>query len=235
MKTSGSRILFVSALAALNLWAGVPGKHKTPEPSPLDRYIQDATSRSPAEAPASTAGSTWLPGSRLADLGSDLRASQVDDLVTILVSERASAVSQGTTKTSRQSNAKASVAALAGPTKATGALANLAGVNTQTQINGTGATSRDTTLTTTLAARVTRVLPNGYLVLEGNKELEVNGERQVITVRGVVRPVDLSPANTVQSSTLSQMEVRINGKGVVGDSIKRPFFLYRLLLGLLPF
>jgi flagellar L-ring protein precursor FlgH len=63
----------------------------------------------------------------------------------------------------------------------------------------------------------------------------VNSERQTITVRGVVRPADIGPDNVVRSDRLGQLEVRVNGKGVVGDAIKRPFFLYRLLLGLLPF
>jgi flagellar L-ring protein precursor FlgH len=73
------------------------------------------------------------------------------------------------------------------------------------------------------------------MVVEGVKDLQVNSERQLITVRGVVRPVDLTPGNLVRSDRLAQLEVRINGKGVVGDAIRRPFFLYRILLGLLPF
>ena len=52
--------------------------------------------------------------------------------------------------------------------------------------------------------------------------------------RGVVRPADLLADNTVLSDRLAQLEVRVNGKGVVGDAIKRPFILYRILLGLLP-
>jgi flagellar L-ring protein precursor FlgH len=57
----------------------------------------------------------------------------------------------------------------------------------------------------------------------------------VITVRGVVRPADLSPDNVVQSENIAQLEVSVNGKGVVGDAIRRPFFLYRLLMQVLPF
>jgi flagellar L-ring protein precursor FlgH len=57
----------------------------------------------------------------------------------------------------------------------------------------------------------------------------------VITVRGVVRPYDLDPTNSVPSDRVAQMEIQVNGKGVIGDSIRRPWFLYRLLLGLLPF
>jgi flagellar L-ring protein FlgH len=51
----------------------------------------------------------------------------------------------------------------------------------------------------------------------------------------VVRPADIDPTNSVLSNRLAQLEVRVNGKGVVGDAIHRPFILYRILLGLLPF
>jgi len=78
-------------------------------------------------------------------------------------------------------------------------------------------------------------MPNGYLVLEGAKNVTVNSETQTVIVRGVARPTDVSPGNLVRSDRLAQMEVRINGKGVVGDAVRRPFFLYRLLMGLLPF
>jgi flagellar L-ring protein precursor FlgH len=90
-------------------------------------------------------------------------------------------------------------------------------------------------INTTLTARVAAVLPNGGMLLEATKEVEINSERQTITVRGVVRPADLLADNTVLSDRLAELEVRVNGKGVVGDAIKRPFILYRLLLGLLPF
>jgi flagellar L-ring protein precursor FlgH len=102
-------------------------------------------------------------------------------------------------------------------------------------LNGQGTTSRTTTITTTLTARVVRVLPNGALVIEAARDLSINSERQTIAVRGVVRPADIDTTNSVQSTRVAQLEVRINGKGVVGDAIRRPNILYRLLLGLLPF
>ena len=79
------------------------------------------------------------------------------------------------------------------------------------------------------------MLPNGNLLLEGAKEVQVNSERQAVMVRGVIRPADLAPGNVVTSDRLAQLEVRVNGRGVVGDAVRRPFFLYRILLGLLPF
>ena len=226
-------------IAVLVLLSGaIYGAKKKPSepatPSPLDRYISDARARSLEAAPAPT-GSIWAPGSRLSDAARDLKASQVDDVVTILVVESASAVAKGSTKTQRTSSTKNTVGALAGITKAAGPLANLAGVSGDTQLDGQGATSRDIVISTTLTARVTAVLPNGALLVEASKDVGINSENQVITVRGVVRPADVAADNTVRSDRLAQLEVKVNGKGVVGDAIKRPFFLYRLLLGLLPF
>jgi flagellar L-ring protein precursor FlgH len=172
---------------------------------------------------------------RFSDLAADLRARRVDDLVTILVSESAAATSTGTSKTSRTSSAQASISALGGITKATGPLANLANLGSSTALDGEGTTSRQTTLTTTVAARVTHVLANGYLVVEGNKNVTINSESQVIVIRGVIRPTDLDTTNSIQSAQVAQMEVQVNGKGVVGDVIRRPNFLYRLFLGLFPF
>lgn len=212
---------------------------KNPKPedvSQLDRYIDEAMSRQ-GSAPLSggSPGSLWSPSALLSDLARDLRASRIDDLVTIQVTERADASSTGDTKTSRQSGVKSNVASVFGSAAVKHPLANLANLSTNTSLQGQGATTRQTTLTTTLSARVTNVLPNGYLVIEGHKDTMINSERQIVAVRGVIRPFDLGPDNTISSDRLAQLELRINGKGVVGDAIRRPNFLYRILLGILPF
>lgn len=209
---------------------------KTPQPTPLDRYIADAAARQSALAMnPSSPGSIWTPAAQLADLAMDVRAHRVNDIVTILVDEQASALSSGTVKTARTSALKSSITAAGGITKATGPWANLAGVNTASSLDGQGTTSRQTTLNTTMSARVVGVMPNGYLVIEGAKNVVINSENQVITVRGAVRPVDIDTTNTISSNRIAQLEVMVNGKGVVGDAIKRPFILWRLLLGILPF
>lgn len=230
-----NRIL--ASVAVLALAASAAGKKKTDKPpeSALDRYVAEATGRQATADTGPAAGSLFVPGARLADLLRDPRAYQVDDIVTIVVSDQASAVAKGTTDTSRTSSASHSISALGGITRATGPLANLANLSGDQKVQGQGTTSRETVLSTTLSARVTHVLPNGYLVVEGQKENVVNSERQIVEVRGVVRPTDLGPGNSVASNRLAQLEVRINGKGVVGDAVRRPFILYRLLLGLLPF
>jgi flagellar L-ring protein precursor FlgH len=217
--------------------AAAVDKKKSTKPkgeTPLDTYVKQATARL-LEVPPATPGAIWVSGSRLADAARDVRASQVDDIVTVVVSEQASAVATGTTKTSRVSSTKNSISALAGLTRAAGPLANLANVAGDTELNGQGTTTRTTSLSTVLTARVIGVLPNGGLVVEASKDIQVNSEFQTITVRGVIRPADIDSTNSVASNRLGQLEVRINGKGVVGDAIKRPFFLWRLILGILPF
>jgi flagellar L-ring protein precursor FlgH len=230
------RLLWLLMILGAAAHGFTPKKKPAPPPpaSPLERYVSEAEARS-AELPAATPGAIWQAGSRLADAARDMRASQVDDVLTIVVAEQASAVTTGTTKTQRSSSTANTVTQLAGVMKPAGALANLANISGDTQLNGQGTTSRSTTLSTTLTARVTRVLPNGGLVVEATKDIQINSERQIITVRGVIRPADIDPTNSVQSNRLGELEVRVNGKGVVGDAIKRPFILYRLLLGLLPF
>ena len=222
-----------------NLVSASEKKGKKPAPSPpsaLDVYVKEAMSRYSSTAPnPSFPGSLWSPSGRLGDLTRDVRAAQIDDVVTILVAESASAVSTGSTKTARTASAQNSITALAGLTKATGPWANLAKLGGSQTLDGEGTTSRTTTLTTALTARVTHVLPNGYLVLEGTRVININTEHQTITVRGVVRPEDLSAANSIPSVSIADLEIQVNGKGVVADAVRRPNILYRMLLGILPF
>ncbi|MCX6624868.1 MAG: flagellar basal body L-ring protein FlgH [Acidobacteria bacterium] len=215
---------------------GAKKKKAPPEPSALDRYIQEARATAgPASEEATTPGSLWSSSARYFDLASDLRASRVNDIITIVVDERASAIATGATKTGRKSTATASVTAAGGLTRAVGPWANLAGANSDVQLDDSGTTSRQTTLSTVLSARVIGVMSNGNLIVEGTKSVTVNSENQMVIVRGVIRPVDLATGNTVSSDRLAELEIKVNGKGVVGDAIRRPFILYRILLGLLPF
>ena len=231
--------VLVAILCCAVLAAGESSKDKKKQqerpPSALDKYIQEASLPQAANGQVPVNGSLWSPAARFSDLSADLRARRVDDVVTIVVQESASAVSTGQTKTSRASTAKSSITAMAGVTKATGPLANLANLGSTSTLDGQGSTSRQTTLTTVVSARVTHVLVNGNLVIEGTKNLNVNSENQVINIRGVIRPIDIDTNNSVQSTRIAQMELQVNGKGIVNDAVRRPNILYRLLLGLLPF
>jgi flagellar L-ring protein precursor FlgH len=178
-------------------------------------------------------GSLYSASGRLADSARDVRASEVNDIVTIVVHEAASAVVSGVSNSSRKSSANASITGAYGIT--TPKLTNLLGLTSDSELAGSGTTSRNLALSTTISARVIEVQSNGNLVIEGTKDIGVNSDKQSITVHGVVRPADLSAANMVNSVQVAGLQIKVTGKGVVGDAVRRPNFLYRLLLGLLPF
>jgi flagellar L-ring protein FlgH len=200
--------------------------------TPLDRLIRENAQHTPG-APYST-GSLYSPGSILGDLTGDFRGMNLNDLVTIVVADRATALARGTANSKRSSSASASIPALAGPTRGR-ILPNLAQLGGDQKLEGQGETSRETSLSTTVTGRITHVLPNGNFIVEATKDVSVNAERQTVTVRGIGRWTDLSAGNQIASDRLGYLEIKVQGKGIVGDAIRRPNILYRLLLGLLPF
>jgi flagellar L-ring protein precursor FlgH len=221
--------IIVAICAVEALLAG----NKPPKKTELEKYLESIQQPAAAEAQAQTPGSLYSPGTRMVGLGLDIRANQVNDLITVIVAERASAVSKGTTSATRSSNAKASITGLYGPAPAK--LGGLLDLSSSSDLAGEGTTTRESTLNTSITARVVQVMPNGNLVIEGVKNVTINSENQAIVLRGIVRPVDISGGNAVSSERIAAMDIRVNGKGVVGDAIRRPNFLYRLLLGILPF
>jgi flagellar L-ring protein precursor FlgH len=72
------------------------------------------------------------------------------------------------------------------------------------------------------------VLPNGDMVVEGVREIEINGDHQIVVLSGVVRPVDIDQNNVVLSTEIGQLRIRYFGKGLMKDNLK-PGWLVRAL------
>ena len=191
----------------------------------------------PYTAPPTTPGSLYVTGAPMVDYARDLRANAVGDIVTILVADRATAITRGTVDSSRNASASGGVNAVFGtlPEQIAPRAAGLLNLNGQQNLKGQGQTSRENELTTSLSGRVVAVLPNGVLQVQAEKRIRVNNEDQIVYVTGLVRPYDISVANTLVSDRLADLQIWISGKGVVGDAVRRPNILYRLLLGILPF
>ena len=127
-------------------------KTKAANNSALDTYVKDATERDPAEGGSS--GSLWSPSSRLPTSGRDVRASQVDDLVTIVVAGECFRRIHRPDENVTQFAINNSITRYWGRKRPNGTLANLANPSGSTSLDGQGTTSRTTTLTATLTARV---------------------------------------------------------------------------------
>ena len=104
----------------------------------------------------------------------------------------------------------------------------LARYSASSAFKGSGATTRTGALSAVITARVAEVLPNGDLVLEGVREIDINGDRQIIVLTGVVRPADINPGNVVPSTAVGHMRIRYFGRGLIKDNLS-PGWLLRII------
>jgi flagellar L-ring protein precursor FlgH len=204
-----------------------------PSPDNLAKYVA-RVQMAEAPAPEHTLGSAWIDSGRMASLTTDYKARHAGDLITILVVHDMSSSNTGDVSTDRSFKASSGVDSLPGKLK-TGGLANLLGLHSAETLGGKGQATSTSKLRTSLTGRVVAVLPSGNLVIEAERSMVMNNERQNILLRGVVRPGDVGPDNTVISNALGNLELEIKGKGVVSDGTRPPHPLLRAILRILNF
>lgn len=183
----------------------------------------------PSQIEKARPGSVWTPSARGVALMQDTRARQLGDTVVILVQENSQASGGAGTDLSRDSSMSLSMGDLGAVLKyLQPALsgAELAGGKSASDFTGKGTTERSGKLTARISATVKRMLPNGYLFVEGETSYLVNRELQILYVSGVIRPTDVRNDNTIESSRLADAEISFNGVGVISDK-QGPGFLQR--------
>jgi flagellar L-ring protein FlgH len=193
-----------------------------------------------AAKPQPASGSIWPGESSNNLICTNKRARYVNDIVTILVSETVSGGNKATTNTSRDANTSHAITALLGIDNSI--LANNASMGGAIKVGGTSAnslkgagdTSRSSTLTASISARVIKVLDNGNLLIEGKRQMTVNAEDQFIIITGIVRPEDITANNTVESQFIADARILYTGEGVVNDKM-RPGWLTRAMDWVWPF
>jgi flagellar L-ring protein FlgH len=188
--------------------------------------------------PAPAVGSLWVPGSK--QFFKDSRAHRVGDIVTVVVSEEATATIEGKTDASRTHQQRAGVSVLPfvsgqlltrGIDLTTDGLAN---TSSNRDFQGDASTDRKDSLQASVAAVVTQVLPNGLLVIQGQREVLVNYEKQILQLSGIVRPEDISAQNSVPSSKIAEARIAYAGKGMIDDS-QTPQYGVKWVDKILPF
>jgi flagellar L-ring protein FlgH len=209
------------------------GRKASPPAASLENYVQRVRAQQAAEI--RTTGSIWSPNGQLVRLGTDVKAFRLHDVVSIVVSESLAASTDGQVKNSRASNANSSVAALFGAIKPGNALQNLVNQTSSSGLTAQGQSTTNSSLATTFGAEVVDVLPNGMLVVQATRQLTFSQQTQLIRLRGLVRPEDVSAQNQVQSAAMTDLELEVTGKGIVNDSTYRQNPLVRWLLRLVVF
>jgi len=211
----------------------MPGSRPTPPESALKAYIERVREQQAAEV--KTVGSLWSPSGHLVRLGTDVKAFRLHDVVSIVVSESLAASTDGQVKNTRASNASSAVTSLFGALKASNSLQNLVGANAASGLTAQGQSTTNSSLMTTFGAEVVDVLPNGMLVVQATRQLTFSQQTQLIELRGLVRPEDVSAQNQVQSTAMTDLELEVTGKGIVNDSTYRQNPLVRFLERLVVF
>ena len=207
-------------------------KKRESQDDSLAKYLARVQMAQPP-APALSLGSIWVDSGRMASLSADYKAMTTGDLITVVVVQGVTSSNAGTVGTARTFNTSSGIDSV--PVLGVGAAQSLLGLHSAETLSGKGQASSATSLTTTLAGRVVAVLPSGNLVVEAERIINMNHEKQTIVLRGIVRRGDIGPNNTVASNTIGDLELEIKGKGVISDGVRPPHPVLRAILRILNF
>ncbi len=218
----GRQVRLIASLLLLALTSAAGAKvPKKPKNSPEQlraEYIARLQQRDVPAVSGQTLGSLWTPGNTLGDLSTDYKARKLNDTIVILVGVQTTAAQSGDSSYSRAVTLNSAITGVGGQTPAS--LNPLLAANSAATLKGSGATDSNTTFQTSLTGQVIAVLPSGNLVVEAQRKIFMNNQHEDVTVRGVVRPNDIGPSNTVSSAALSNLEIEMKGKGIIADSTR---------------
>jgi flagellar L-ring protein precursor FlgH len=182
----------------------------------------------PEITPAS-ANSLWRSGARAFFI--DQRANRVGDIVTVQIAINDSAKTSNTSVANRTSASDAALTSLFGMEGKIGRLlppgndfTSASPFSTESSFSnsGSGSVNRAESISLTVAAVVTGILPNGNLIIEGTQEVRTNAEVRQLTISGMIRPEDISAANTIRHTQIAEARINYGGRGDISTMQKAP-------------
>lgn len=211
----------VVAVALAGIVGSAPGfcKGKPKDRATLrEQYIARLETSYSAAKESPTMGSLWSDESPLIDMASDYKATRLNDTITVVVSVQTNAAQSGSVDNSRDF---ATTSALTGIFGKTPVSTNpLLSAQSSSSLKGKGATASNTLFQTSLTGQVVKVLGNGNLIVEAQRKIAMNNQTEDLVVRGMIRPGDIGPGNTVASTALSDLEIEMKGKGIISDQTR---------------
>ena len=218
--------IYFCALAAAFLSGCLPSADPRIDMKP-PVYVEQLPAKQVNNQP--NAGSLFGRGDN--PLFADRKAMNVNDIVTVVISERANQSSSGKHDTSKNSAislgggiftaGSAPLSTLATQLNKAGDISFSAG--TKNEFTGAGSSVRAEAFTTTISARIIKVLENGNYFIEGSRELLINGEKQIMQLSGVIRPYDISNANEIDSRYIADAKILYKTEGDVDRATRKPW------------
>lgn len=185
-------------------------------------------------------GSIYQAGTEMI-LYEDMKARRIGDTITVRLSEKTNASKTANTATNRTQNTTVENPTLYGSSPQFNALGVVplasntgntldAELNSSSAFAGSSNSTQSNSLTGDITVTVSDVLPNGNLVVRGEKRFNFNQGNEYIKIAGIVRPYDIGPDNTVASTKLADATIMYNGDGALADA-NRMGWLARFFIG----
>lgn len=154
----------------------------------------------------------------------DRKASRVGDILTVVLAEKTNA-----TKNSQTSTTKETEATLANPTvfgrpiTRNGVSLFAGSLGGDSSFDGKGSSSQSNSLAGDITVTVVDRMPNGNLVISGEKWVTLNQGREFIRLSGVIRADDIGPDNTLLSTRIANAQITYSSKGVLAAANRMGF------------
>lgn len=193
-------------------------------------YVEEIPPKNP-QSNIVNAGSLFGKGEN--PLFSDRKAMNVNDIVTVVISETTTQSSSASKNLSDKNSDALGAGLVTNPGNAAGLSSIIKQINKFTNIGfqadstnsftGSGSNARNETFTTTISARIIKVLKNGNYFIEGGRELLINGDKQIIQVSGVIRPYDITQSNQIDSKYIADARILYKTQGEIERATKKPY------------
>lgn len=238
MQSRKALITSLVILLVLCLSGTAFGQGKKKGKKAVEENLESTTPLPPLEtAPARPAnGSLYSEDAQNGSLLSDFKARRVGDLVFINIVESSTATVASGAKRGRDSGTLGGLVGAVGALPVPGAavVGAVAGGLGSRKYEGSGTTNRTSTVQARIVARVTEVLPNGDMRIAALKKVKINKEDEKLALSGIVRARDVGADNSIPTTSVGELQVELNGKGVASAD-NAPGWLFRLFEKISPF
>jgi len=189
----------------------------------------------PVLSTAPTTGSLF-EGGRGMSLFSDVRAMEIGDIVSVVLVESTSAAKTADTELDKGSDVSITDPTVLGAPVTINGRYNLeTELQSSSSFQGEASSNQSNSLNGSIAVQVSRVLPNGNLMIQGEKWIQINQGDEYIRLKGVIRPEDVSPTNQIPSTLVAEARISYGGTGPLNES-NTPGWLTRFFMSpLMPF
>lgn len=204
----------ILVLAVLLLAGCVQVQPQRPEPSYLPTYPE-------VQPPQPVSNGGLFPTNGAFDLFVDRKALKAGDLLTIRLEEQTRSSKSAETSIKKETSKELPNPRVFGNlVRGTGVDAPFHSVEDSTEFSGGSESDQSNSLSGTITAVIAKVLPNGLMLVQGEKWLKLNRGEEFVRVSGLVRPEDVDGENTVSSQRLADARIAYSGTGELADANK---------------